>query len=169
MRLNKLAQFVLVLLISVSVFTCPLISFSHETTDLTNPGLTPDSFWYFGEIIKEHLFVIFTFHKTAKIEKYLEFGEERIAEIQLMKEKEKYRESTVAADEFISLMGRAKGTINTMSPEQIEQITNKVNQESSFQIFYLKKIIKSTTDQILKPKLQQAKIESVRLRDLVRD
>ncbi len=169
MRTSKSLQFVFAIIICISILANPLASYSQETTELTNPGLTPESFWYFGEIIKERIFVIFTFQKTAKIKKYLDFGEERIAEIELMKEREKYREATVAADEFISVMDRAEGTINTMSPQQISEITNEVNQESSFQIFYLKKLIKSTTDQVLKPKLQEAKLEASRLRQLVRD
>jgi hypothetical protein len=168
MYINHCLKYVLVLVITVNLLANPILTIAQQS-DLTNPGLTPDSFWYFGEIIKERIFVIFTFQKTAKIKKYLDFGQERIAEIEAMKKQQKYREATVAAAEFVSIIDRAKGTINTMNQDQINEIVNEINQETSYQIYYLSSIIKQTTDQVLKPRLQEAKRKANELRQLIRE
>lgn len=157
------------ILISLCLLLSPVVGIGQSLNELPNPGLTPDSFWYFGEIIKERIEIIFTFKKTSKVKKYLGFSEERISEINDMKKKEKYREGAVACDELLSLIDRTKGTISVMNQDQLESVKNEVNQEASLQIHYLKEIISSTADSVLRPKLQQAKLEANRLRQLVRE
>lgn len=165
----KIFKIFFVLFVGFTLLFSPVIGLSQSLNELPNPGLTPDSFWYFGEIIKERIEIIFTFKKTEKVEKYITFSEERISEINDMKEKRKYREGAVACDELLSLVDRAKGTVNVLNEGQLDSIRNDVNQETSLQIYYLKKITGSTTDSVLKPKLQEAKLEMNRLRQLVRE
>lgn len=138
-------------------FTFPSNVASQDYSDLKNPGITPDSFWYVGEIIKERLVLIFTFDKVSKVNKYLDYSNERIAETQVMIEAENYREAIVALDEYISLMRRAEGTARIMEEDQLSKIKYQANQETGNQIYHLNQIRRSTTDSLLKPKVEEAK------------
>jgi hypothetical protein len=138
----KLIKKLLFFGVIISVFfglSSPLIANSQGQSDLKNPGISPDSFWYFGEIIKERIFLIFTFDKTEKIEKYLDYSNERISEALTMIEAEKPQEAIVALDEYISLMRRAEGTANLMDREQLEKIKYEANQETGNQNYHLRK------------------------------
>jgi len=146
----------LFLLFSSMLITGPVQG--QDFSDLPNPGITPDSFWYFGEIIKERILIIFTFNKQSKVEKYIQFSEERISEIKLMAEKDRYREAAVSADEYISLIQRAEGTVRVIGSDKLGNLKYEINQEVSNQIYYINQISKTNTDPTLKPKLKEAKV-----------
>ncbi len=78
MHLHRVARAVFPLLV------LPLLAFGHEVAPLPNPGLTPESSFYFldrlGEAIREFL----TFSPEAKARLHVAFAAERIAEIKVV-------------------------------------------------------------------------------------
>lgn len=126
--------------------------------DLPNPGIMPDSFWYFGEILKERITLIFTFDKAEKLEKYLNFGEERISEAKVMADQNRSRETITALDEYISLMKRAEATAKLIDQARLVEDSQELISRLITQLFYLDLLLKKTTDQMVKPKLKEAKV-----------
>ena len=62
---------------------------SAQETEFSDPGLTPDSPFYFLEIITEGIGTFFTFGDLKKAERYAALATERLAEIQAVVEKGK--------------------------------------------------------------------------------
>jgi len=60
-----------------------------QEIELPNPGLTPDSPFYFLEIIAEEIGTFFTFGDLKKAERYASLAEERLAEVKAVVEKGK--------------------------------------------------------------------------------
>lgn len=74
-------------LIAVTALALPVLVFGQTaTTSLPNPGLTPDSPFYFLNRVSEALQEFFTFNPEAKARLELQFAAERIAEIKAMLE-----------------------------------------------------------------------------------
>jgi len=72
-------------IITVSALVLPVLAFGQiATTTLPNPGLTPDSPYYFLNRVSEALQEFFTFSPEAKARLELQFAAERIAEIKAM-------------------------------------------------------------------------------------
>lgn len=65
-----------------------VISFAQET-GLPNPGLTPDSPFYFFDTLGKKISLFFTFDPVKKAQKAVHYAEERIAEAKVMAEKNK--------------------------------------------------------------------------------
>jgi hypothetical protein len=75
---------ILAVCISALVF-CPAgIVSADEETELPNPGVTPDSPFYFFDELVEQISLRFTLQAEAKAEKALQFAEERLAEMNCM-------------------------------------------------------------------------------------
>ena len=60
-----------------------------QETELPDPGMTPDSPFYFLEIIAEEIGTFFTFGDLKKAERHAALAEERLAEVQAVIEKGK--------------------------------------------------------------------------------
>lgn len=72
-------------IIAVTALVLPVLVFGQTaTTSLPNPGLTPDSPFYFLNRVSEALQELFAFSPEAKARLQLEFAAERIAEIKAM-------------------------------------------------------------------------------------
>jgi len=72
-------------IIAVSMLVLPIMAFGQSATaTLPDPGLTPDSPFYFLNRVGEALQEFFTFNPEAKARLELEFAAERISEIKLM-------------------------------------------------------------------------------------
>ena len=69
-----------------------------QETELPDPGLTPNSPFYFLEIIAEEIVTFFTFGDVKKAERHAMLAAERLAEAKIMVEKEKleFVEKTLA-------------------------------------------------------------------------
>ena len=76
------------LIISVFLFSLGAGVFAQET-ELPDPGLTPDSPFYFLETIAEAIGTFFTFGDLKKAERYATLAAERLAEAQAVVEKGK--------------------------------------------------------------------------------
>jgi len=72
-------------IIAVSMLVLPIMAFAQNaTTTLPDPGLTPDSPFYFLNRVGEALQEFFTFNPEAKARLELQFAAERISEIKAM-------------------------------------------------------------------------------------
>ncbi len=72
----------------VAVLVLPMIAKAQEA-ELPDPGLTPDSPFYFLERITEAIGTFFTFGDIKKVERHTALAAERLAEVKVMAEKEK--------------------------------------------------------------------------------
>ena len=75
-----------------------------QEEELPDPGITPDSPFYFLDTLGKKLGLMFTFGDEAKAQKALEYAEERLAEANAMALKNKLKEMTQAAGEYDQFM-----------------------------------------------------------------
>ncbi|OGO24197.1 MAG: hypothetical protein A2144_13050 [Chloroflexi bacterium RBG_16_50_9] len=75
-----------------------------QDEDLPDPGITPDSPFYFVDNWGKNISLFFTFGPEAKVRKALKYAEERLAEAQAMAVKNRVREMIRATDEYNGLM-----------------------------------------------------------------
>jgi len=77
-----------------------------EELQLPDPGITPDSPFYFLDTLGKNIGLFFAFGPDAKAKKAIQYSEERLAEAQAMAAKNKSREVERAADgydEFVTM------------------------------------------------------------------
>ena len=79
----------IILLITLLILISFTVGVSAQDTDLPEPGLTPDSPFYFLEIIAENVGTFFTFGDLKKAERYTVLATERLAEAKAVIEKGK--------------------------------------------------------------------------------
>lgn len=75
-----------------------------QDEELPDPGLTPDSPFYFLDTWGKNISMFFTFGDEAKAKKALHYAEERLSEAQAMAVKNKIREMTRAANDYDGFM-----------------------------------------------------------------
>ena len=75
-----------------------------QDEELPDPGITPDSPFYFLDTLGKKLGLIFTFDDEAKTQKALEYAEERLAEARAMALQNKLKEMTQAAGGYEQFM-----------------------------------------------------------------
>jgi hypothetical protein len=75
-----------------------------QDEELPDPGITPDSPFYFFDKLTKNIGMFFTFGDEAKAEKALRYAEERLSEARAMALKNKVREMTRAANEYEGFM-----------------------------------------------------------------
>jgi hypothetical protein len=75
-----------------------------QNEELPDPGITPDSPFYFFDTWGKNINMFFTFGPEAKAKKALRYAEERLSEAQAMGNKNKVREMTRAANDYDSFM-----------------------------------------------------------------
>lgn len=84
--INQIMKTISLLIISVFLFSLGT-GVLAQGPELPAPGLTPDSPFYFLEIIIEEIGTFFTFGDLKKAERYASLAAERLAEIQALVEK----------------------------------------------------------------------------------
>ncbi len=84
-----------------------------QEEELPNPGITPDSPFYFLDNWGKNIGLFFAFGPEAKARKALEYAEERLAEAQAMAVRNRLREVTQASDDYDKFM--------TMVAERLEE------------------------------------------------
>jgi len=75
-----------------------------QDEDLPDPGITPDSPFYFFDKLGKNIGLFFTFGPEAKAKKALQYAEERLAEARVMAVKNRTREMTRAANDYNGFM-----------------------------------------------------------------
>jgi len=75
-----------------------------QEEELPDPGLTPDSPFYFLDTWGKNIGMFFTFGDEAKVRKALQYAEERLAETRAMAAKNRVREMERAANDYDGFM-----------------------------------------------------------------
>ena len=81
-------------------------AYAQIDEELPSPGITPDSSFYFVDIWGKKIGLFFTFRAEAKARKALQYAEERLAEAQVMADRNKPQAVTVATggyDEYMTM------------------------------------------------------------------
>jgi len=107
-----------------------------QETGLPNPGLTPDSPFYFLETIAEWIVTFFTFGDLKKAERHIALAAERLAEAQAVVEKGKpeFVEKTLARyeNQLNNSIARAeKAESKGENTEKVMEVVARVGQATS--------------------------------------
>ena len=98
-----------------------------QEEELPDPGITPDSPFYFFDTFGKKLGLMFTFGDEAKAQKALEYAEERLAEANAMALKNKLKEMTQAAGEYDQFMAMVNERLQaTVQQNASANISEKV-------------------------------------------
>jgi len=83
------------------------VAYAQEAEALPDPGIMPDSPFYFVDKWGKQISLIFTFNAENKVQKALKYADERMAEIDAMIARNKIKEATQAANEYQNCLGIA--------------------------------------------------------------
>lgn len=100
---------------------------------LPEPGLTPDSPFYFVKSIKESIQTFFTFGAKNKAKQYLHLAEVRLAEYQKMIDKSKEEIAEKILNKYQDHLNRALSKTEELKNkgEDIKDLTEKIQQATS--------------------------------------
>ncbi|MFC1958592.1 DUF5667 domain-containing protein [Chloroflexota bacterium] len=82
------------------MFCFPGVAYAQEGETLPDPGITPDSLFYFADKWGEQISLMFTFKAENKVPKALRYADERLAEIDAMIAKNKIKAATRATNGY---------------------------------------------------------------------
>ncbi|MEX0916543.1 MAG: DUF5667 domain-containing protein, partial [Candidatus Spechtbacterales bacterium] len=103
-----------------AVFAVPGTFAQEIDEELSNPGITPDSPWYFFDDFTERARLAFTFNDEARTRLELTFADERIAEARVMIQERKEDAAERATTRYEALLEGAEA--RNLSPELIARI-----------------------------------------------
>lgn len=131
-----------VILLSCVIVSTLLFSgtvYAQIDEELPNPGITPDSSFYFLDIWGKKIGLFFAFGAEAKARKALQYAEERLAEAQVMAGKNKPQAVTVATGGYDEYMTMAVEKIGEASEEgvDISEVSEIVALATSKHLFVL--------------------------------
>lgn len=75
-------------------------AYAQGEEGLPDPGITPDSPFYFADKWAKQFALMFTFKAENKVQKALQYAEERLAEVDAMLARNRFREATEANNEY---------------------------------------------------------------------
>ncbi len=137
-----------------------------QETELPDPGLTPDSPFYFLETIAEEIVTFFTFGDLKKAERYAALAAERLAEIEALVEKGKpeFAEKTLQRYEMQlnnSIARAKKAMAKDKDTEEVIEVLAKVGQATSKHLEVLAEVYEKVPEQA-KPAIENAMKASVK-------
>jgi hypothetical protein len=97
----------MVCLLVFAALSCAAPAFADDGA-LPDPGLTPDSLFYFFDGLSKKVSLFFTFDDEARARKALGYAEERLAEARLMAAKNRVRDTERAADDYDRYMAQVR-------------------------------------------------------------
>ncbi len=99
---------------TLALVYCPTgAAFAQETTELPNPGITPDSPLYFFDELAEQIALRFTFREEARVQKALQYAEERLAEMNCMMARNNVRATIRALSGYNDRINAAVEAVET--------------------------------------------------------
>jgi hypothetical protein len=107
------------LVMALAIPTGAFAAASSETETLPDPGVTPDSPFYFMDQWGQQISLVFTFNAGNKVQKALNYAEERLAEAHIMAKQNKVQAMERAANEYQNCLEIA---IQNMQKAQTEGI-----------------------------------------------
>ncbi len=142
--------------ISILITSVVLLSFGTgslaQETELPDPGLTPDSLFYFLETAIEGVGTFFTFGDLKKAERYAALAAERLAEAKAVVEKGKpeLAEKTLERYEMQlnkSIARAEKAMAENKSVEKVMEIMSKAGKTTSVHLNILAEIYEKAPEQ----------------------
>jgi len=98
-----------------------------QDEELPDPGLTPDSPFYFLDTWGKNIGMFFTFGNEAKARKALQYAEERLAETRAMAAKNRVREMERAANDYDGFMAMVNERLEAAAQEGLsDNISERV-------------------------------------------
>ncbi|MFH1727345.1 MAG: DUF5667 domain-containing protein, partial [Pseudomonadota bacterium] len=128
-----------------------------QETELPDPGLTPDSPFYFLETITEEIGTFFTFGDLKKAERHVALATERLAETQAIagKGKPELTEKTLERYEMQLQNSMARAEKAQAKGENTEKVMTRVGQATSKHLEVLVEIYEKVPEQA-KPAIENA-------------
>lgn len=119
-----------------------------QETELPDPGLTPDSPFYFLEIISEEIGTFFTFGDLKKAERYAALAAERVAEAQAVVEKGKpeFAEKTLKRYEDQLNRSLARAEKAKAKGISVEEVTETVAEATGKHLLVLEEVLEKVPE-----------------------
>ncbi len=132
------------------------VAFAQET-ELPDPGLTPDSPFYFLERITEAIGTFFTFGDLKKAKRYTALAAERLAEAQAVAEKEKPELIEKILERYENQLVKAlfRAERAQTKGKDTEEITKTITEASQKHIIVLERVLEKVPEQA-KPAIERA-------------
>jgi hypothetical protein len=139
MKKKLLRATLIVCLLATSLLTA--IPAYAQDEELPDPGLTPDSPFYFFDTLGKEIGMFFTFGPEAKARKALEYAEERLAEARAMASANLTRETARAAGDYDSFMAMVAARVEEARRQGAsENITERVATATSNHLHILENL-----------------------------
>lgn len=137
-----LMSFVVVLFMSTLVLAA-------DDNNLPDPGLTPDSPWYFLDSWGERLSLFFTFDNVKKAEKAEKFSEEKLAEAQKMADENKTDKIDVALGKYNDYLTETIDDANTAKEDgkNVDEVLATVAQATQKHLAVLAEVLAKVPEQ----------------------
>jgi len=142
--------------------------------NLPPAGLTPDSPFYFLDEWGEKISLFFTFSPEKKVEKALSYAEEKLAEAQVMAEKNKTRAIERLTERYREYLSEAENRINKIEEknQKREKVAQRVAEATGKHLEVLERVIEKAPEKaregLLKAKDASLNGQQVALRVLAR-
>lgn len=89
-------------------------AFAQEAVELPAPGITPDSPLYFLDELAEQVALTFTFSEEARVQKALQYAEERLAEMNSMVARNDFRATIRAMNGYANCLNLTLRAMETL-------------------------------------------------------
>ncbi len=137
-----------------------------QETELPDPGMTPDSPFYFLEIIAEEVGTFFTFGDLKKAERHAALAEERLAEAKAVVEKGKSELAEKTLERYENQLEKSmarveKAMAKGKSTEKVIEVVARVGRATSKHLEVLAEIYEKVPEQA-KPAIENAMKVSVK-------
>ncbi len=155
--------FLLIILVFLFSFGIGVLA---QGTELPDPGMTPDSPFYFLEIIVEEIGTFFTFGDLKKAERYAALAAERLAEAQVIagKGRPELTEKTLARyeNQLEKSMARVeRAESKGENTEKVMEVLTRVGQVTSKHLEVLAEVYEKVPEEA-KPSIENAMKASVK-------
>jgi len=136
------------IIISVFLFSFGLGTLAQET-ELPDPGVTPDSPFYFFERIFEGIGTFFTFGDLNKAARYVALASERMAEAKVMADREKPEAAQNALARYESQLNQSLSRAERAKNrgEKIEEVTEKVAEATTKHLSVLDEVLEKVPEE----------------------
>ncbi|MEX2008230.1 MAG: DUF5667 domain-containing protein [Candidatus Spechtbacterales bacterium] len=112
----------------------------QEAQQLPNPGIAPDSPFYFLDIFFENIALVLTFDAEAKAKRHLAVSNERLAEAQKMAEEEKDEALQNATERYTKALEQFEERVAGLETAARERLNERVSQAAERQREALERI-----------------------------
>lgn len=137
-----------VVVTSLLLFSVGIGAFAQDT-ELPDPGLTPDSPFYFLESIIESIGTFFTFGELKKAERFTSLANERVAEIQAMAEKVNPKALEKASKRYSKLINKALAKLESAEAKgkDTAEVSENIAEATAKHLAVLEGVLERVPDQ----------------------